>query len=849
MFLADVDSDSVKFEDPKAVLDAMPLKVSMNSTERQHLLALLSTPQKRNSQLSCQDNIQVNGCGYINTDSAAYIYDEASQVITVFLNPKWQSLNNDSSKPLYFKPNADLKNAFVHRQTINYSGNSEYKNLSVTGIGALGVGESGYLGSAWRYIGEESPQLNTSNTYLDQLFYRYDMNDRYYMQAGRMDQRNLSSNLGGAFSFSLLPIGKTDGIRMGTTQAYLNQAAQNKGTPVNLILTAPSRVDVYRGNQLLSTNYVQGGLQDIDTAAYPDGSYILTMKVFENGQLARTETRPFSKSSAASGNVGDFQWFVQAGMAEDPTAQSFGPGQTQKSSSALVGGKLNTGFNTATTFGVAQVRNAHYAESKFDWSLPTRYGNLNTTADFFYGSDGSHGDTQQIYWNDGFSASLYRYNVGNTHCETDTYLSCYQSLNATVGTNVFGWSTTLGYSVSKTQNRQSELISYQDSTVSVNKTVNFYANEYGSSINRFANRSVQLSFSKTFVKDDWIFTPSVSLYRAQNNHLPDNGMTLTMSFSHRARITASGRTDFQSAQANVRQSKQQPAQENYQVSHVSNWTDNGYRELGATLSTTNNNERGVNINGRVETDMGRLSGAVSQYQAASQTRTDISGTYSSSFAVTPHQFIWGTDNGGADPMGGLLFEAPKQDASDEQPQAVADIQMPGATKVTLHAGEKIFAPVEGFQSVKSHVEDSTSRTGDGIATLDQGAGDLTWFMQPGKLGVRKLTATTQYTYLGQLMFNGTNALAGGLILNATVPNINDDGSFVAEFKGQPKELYVVKDKVIYQCPVRVMQNENGLRNLGSVSCKTTSVNDLPDKLRKLPRVVKVLKKTDLLAKY
>lgn len=99
------------------------------------------------------------------------------------------------------------------------------------------------------------------------------------------------------------------------------------------------------------------------------------------------------------------------------------------------------------------------------------------------------------------------------------------------------------------------------------------------------------------------------------------------------------------------------------------------------------------------------------------------------------------------------------------------------------------------------------------------------------------------------MFNGTNALAGGLILNATVPNINDDGSFVAEFKGQPKELYVVKDKVIYQCPVRVIKNENGLRNLGSVSCKTTSVNDLPDKLRKLPRVVKVLKKTDLLAKY
>jgi hypothetical protein len=849
LFLADVGADSVTFLEPKSVLEAMPVTDAMTNTERQQLLTLLSAPHKRNSQLACQDNIQVNGCGYVDTDSVAYIYDEANQAISVFLNPQWLNLNNVSAQPLYFKPNADLKNALIHRQTINYSGNSDYKNLSVSGIGALGVGENGYVGTAWRYVGAQSPQQSISNTYLDQFYYRYDMNDRYYMQAGRMDQRNLSSNLGGSFGFSLLPIGKTDGIRLGTTQAYVNQAVQNKGTPVNLILTVPSRVDVYRGNQLLSTNYVQGGLQDIDTTQYPDGSYILTLKVFENGQLARTETRPFSKSGAASGKAGDFQWFVQAGMAEDPTTQNFGRGQAQKSPSALVGGKLNTGFSTTTTVGVAQVREVQYAESKLDWSLPTRFGNLNTTANFFFGADGSRGDTQQIYWNDGFSASLYRYNVSNPHCETDTYLSCYQSLNATLGTDVFGWSTTLGYSVSKTQNRQSNLIRDQDNTVPFDQATGSYKNEYGSSINRFANRSVQLSFSRAFVKDDWIFNPSVSLYQAQNGQLRDNGVTLTLSLSHRARATASGRTDFQSAQANVRQSKQQPAQENYQLSHVSSWADNGYRELGANLSTSNDNQRGININGRAETDMGRLSGSVSQYQAAAQTRTDISGAYSSSFAVTPHQFVWGTDNGGTDPMGGLIFEASRQDEADEQRQAVADIQMPGATKTTLHAGEKTFVPVEGFQSVQSHVEDSTSRTGDGIATLEQGAGDLTWFMQPGKLGVRQLTATTQYTYLGQLMFNGKNALAGGFILNATVPNINEDGSFVGEFKGQPEQLYVVKEKTLYQCPVQVQQSQNGLRQLGRVDCKVISANDIPEKLRALPRVVKILKKADFLAKY
>ncbi|KRP53466.1 TcfC E-set like domain-containing protein [Pseudomonas poae] len=848
MFLADVDADSVTLDDPKAVLDAMPLSSAITKTERQQLMSLLSTPHKRNSQLACQDNIQVNGCGYISTDSVAYIYDEANQAISIFLNPKWLNLNDVSAQPLYFKPNEDLKNALIHRQTINYSGNSAYKNLSISGIGALGVGERGYVGTAWRYIGTQSPQQRISNTYLDQFYYRYDINNSYYLQAGRMDQRNLSSNLGGSFGFSLLPTGKTDGIRFGTTQAYVNQAAQNKGTPVNLILTVPSRVDVYRGNQLLSTNYVQGGLQNVDTTLYPDGSYILTLKVFENGLLARTETRPFSKTGSSSGKVGYFQWFAQAGIAEDPTTQNLDRGRTQKSPSALVGGKLNTGFNTVTTVGVAQIRDVKYAENKLDWSLPTRFGNLNATANFFYGSDGSRGDTQQIYWNDGFSASLYRYNISNPRCETDTYLSCYQSLNATIGTDLFSWSTTLGYSVSKTQNRQSNLISDRDIAIPFNQASGSYTNEYGSSINQFTHHSVTLNFSRAFVKDDWIFNPSVSLYQAQNGQLRDNGVTLTLSLSHRARATSSGRTDFQSAQMTTSQNKQQTAKENYQLSHVSSWADRGYRELGANLSTSNDNQRSININGRAESAMGRFSGAVSQYQSTAQTRTDVSGAYSSSFAVTPHQFVWGTDNGGSDPMGGLIFEAARQNGSDEQRLAVADIQMPGITKTTLYAGQKTFVPVEGFQSVQSHVEDSTSRTGDGIATLEQGAGDLSWFMQPGKLGVRQLTATTQYTYLGQLMLNGENLLAGGFILNATVPNINDDGSFVGEFTGQPKQLYVVKEKTLYQCPVRVLKSQNGLRMLGSVDCKIITANDIPEEIKALPRVVKILKKSDFLAK-
>ncbi|MGE1153875.1 TcfC E-set like domain-containing protein [Pseudomonas kitaguniensis] len=840
-FLADVDAETVTFENPQALIDVMPLSANLSAVEQQRILAALSAPHKRNSQLACEGSTQINGCGYITTDSVGYIYDEANQSISIFLSQKWLDLKSLHKQPLYFQSSADLKSAFIHRQTVNYAANNDYKNISISGVGALGVGERGYIGTAWRYLGTESSEQNFSQAYFDQFYYRYDIGNQYYFQAGRMDQRNLSSNLGGAFGFSILPIGTMDGFRIGSTEAYVNQAAKSQGTPVNLILTVPSRVDVYRGNQLLGTSYVQGGLQNINTAEFPDGSYLLTLKIFENGQLTRTETQPFSKSVAGTGNAGDFQWFAQTGTAEDQTQQNSGSGQIKKSPTTLIGARLNTGFNTATTLGAEEVRNVRYAETKFEWALPTQFGDLNTTANFFYGSDGSRGDAQQIYWNDGFSASIYRYNVSSANCDSNSYLSCYQSINATVGANLLGWSTTLGYTSSKAQNRPSRVINLKESDVQTERPFETYTNEYGSPLKTFSNRSIQLNFSRSFVRKNWIYNPSISVYQSQNGQRRDNGMTLSLTLSRRTQAAGNGRSDFQSAQATFRQAKEQPGRENYQLSHVSSWDDSGYREVGATVTTDNESQRGLNINGRADTAVGRFSGTISHNQGIYRTQTDFSGQYSSSFAVAPNLFVWGSDNGGSDPLGGVVFETQAQGGSDAERQPVADIQMPGSTKTTVHTGERTFVPIEGFQSVKSHVEDSSTRTGDGVSNLKQGSSDQVWFMQPGKLGVKKLIANIQYTYLGQLLLNGKNLLGGGMILNATVPDINEDGTFIAEFNGQPNELYVFKEQVLYQCPVKVLKTVNGLRQVGAIECTVIVEKDLPIDLKSSHRVVKILK--------
>ncbi len=56
---------------------------------------------------------------------------------------------------------------------------------------------------------------------------------RYYVQAGRMDNRTLFNAQGGNFTFNFLPLGAIDGMRIGSTLSYLNQGAKPARNPSN----------------------------------------------------------------------------------------------------------------------------------------------------------------------------------------------------------------------------------------------------------------------------------------------------------------------------------------------------------------------------------------------------------------------------------------------------------------------------------------------------------------------------------------------------------------------------------------------------------------------------------------
>lgn len=76
---------------------------------------------------------------------------------------------------------------------------------------------NGYVGFDWSLDSYKSDDSDSQTVSVDDLYFRQSLGKRHYVQAGRMDSRDLSSNLGGNISFSLLPLNAIDGVRAGSS--------------------------------------------------------------------------------------------------------------------------------------------------------------------------------------------------------------------------------------------------------------------------------------------------------------------------------------------------------------------------------------------------------------------------------------------------------------------------------------------------------------------------------------------------------------------------------------------------------------------------------------------------------
>jgi hypothetical protein len=837
-YYATVNLDTVKFDQPEKILDAMDLSED-NATKKQ-IAAKLMLPLERHGELSCSAVNTSAGCDYLKTNDVALIYNDEKNAVNLFLNEQWYPNKADSS--LYLKPGNDenVVNAFIHQQDINVAVDQDFKSAYLQGTGALGVTENSYIGAYWNLNGYESDGETQTDAEVNELYYRHDILSRFYVQGGRMDSRSLFSADGGNFNFSFLPLSAMNGVRAGSTLSYLNKEQASQGTPVSILLSRSSRVDAYRDNQLLGSFYLSGGNQSLDTSYFPSGSYSLQLKIYESNQLSRTEVVPFTKTGSL--NDGHIQWFIQMGqLADDSSSMA----DDKNASSAQAGVRVPVTAQSEITLGAASVDN-HFSSEVGGRLVPTlgKFGNAELQTGLFYNDQGGRGNLQQVNWNaeNWPSLSFYRKDTQGGQCSGDTDsndydLNCFESISAGISQNILSWNLSLNWN--RTRN-------HADYHTRWDEEENFADNFFSQTDANTTSDNIQLSATRAFSLTNWMVNTSIGLFTRDNNSSSgnDHGAYVMLTFSETPRMDSDARSRTTTLSADYRTSKDAADQTAWNLSRT--WYDDNvnHREMGINLGGINTDTLDSGINGRINGLYGNLSANLTDsYDRRNQEHsTAVTGSYSSTLAVSRYGVQIGQPGYG-DPSAAVLVAVKNIDDESTEPLSV-DATANG-NRANLTGNESVLFPYTGYEMGYVEISDSARKHQSGTTNLIAGSGKNSLMLLPGKLRYREVSATFSYNYIGKLMLPGDVKRFPVIGLNSTMLLLAENGGFTLEMPGSSRDLYVLAGQTFLKCPLKVLKKRASIRYTGDIQCSTVAYNQLPAPIQVQAQLKQSLRKQAL----
>ncbi|HBC5825679.1 TPA: TcfC E-set like domain-containing protein [Escherichia coli] len=814
---------TLTFREPQALSDRLPLE-SLTEEIRKKILAALSAPLPRHDEafhLAPGENIGV-------------IYNEQEQSVMLLINPAWFNSNGRQ----FWHPSQNSHLALVSHQSLVFSHDNQMDSLGGTGSLAQGLGDKSYMQGDWTLFQNASKNTQSISQFrFSNLFLRSDLTEGAYVQGGRMDITNLNSRLGGDFSLSLLPLAQTDGIRLGSTRAYVNtRADDNAGSsPLTVMLAQPARIDVYRGERLLGTSYMDAGIHDIDTSNFPAGAYPVTLKIYENGRLIRQETQFFENSGQNQPVGNQPQWFLQAGR-RTTTADTYNEikkSAKRKNRVGLAGGlQLALSHNVTWTGAILTAADNHkiLSENDLSWTIPSRTGLWSLKIGYLLRGGQSTADNEQISWNyNGNAFYLSRY---HTFCRGQMAAGCYSNYSATASTEWYGWTASLGYNYSRSVQHFWQFPGMADSAfVNGSQRVRTSGAVFD---NRYSTSGVLLTLGTSVNYRNWNIWPRMGVFsnRNSNAYQQDTGVFLTLSISGNTQLD-SGVSSNTTATLDYRQHNQ-----DNNLSLRQQWVSNrhDYRSMDVMLSGSDNYQNAL-VSGEWDGALGNSGMAAGYSHSRKFSNSTLNGHYDSTFAISSTGLVWGNHGGNESSLSGVVVDA-RNNRSENISGPVAKISSIQGGEVYLQDGHQTFMPLMDYMPDEVTVENADTHGANG--NLVRGSGKHNVFLLPGHVTVSQLRADAIYIYVGRLLVNGNNLLAGGHILNAEVPDINPNGSFVAELNFAPDSLYVLKNRRFYICPVKYTKGFNGIRRMKNTNCYLVSEADLPETMRKSERVARLI---------
>lgn len=823
LYEANINLEHVVFLKPTELTETVKQQFNDDPALGAQLIAALAQPLPRNGNLACSSNGDAPSCDYLDTKTVSIIYDENNARANLFLNRQY--LPKKVADTGFYHATAESENALVHQQNLNFVADKNFQSLSLQGNGSLGVTESGFLNIDWAYLAQRYGHASNQKVDVNNAYFRQDFLKRIYLQAGMMDSRDIFGNAGGNINLSQLPIGKIRGLRAGSTMAWINQPQASRGTPVAVFLSRNARIDAYRGGKLLSSFYLNAGAQELDTRTFPNGSYTVTLRIFEDNQLVRTEEVPFTNIGA--GPLNNFQWFLQAGNEVESDTRR--PGKDRQ---VVQGGlRIPLGNELSLTAGGALLSEASYWEGAMDWSHGFNSGPLDgvltSRLSFLAGSDGVRGNIQQLSYNDGFSLSFYRSAISVPGCDSQGgnsgFSGCYQSTNLMFSVPVAQWYANVGYSLNSNEGQYR----YRRELPAIDENYQGGAPWERVYTTRSRSHTWQAGISRSLAFNDININTGISAFMRNDSGWQgtDKGGFLTVSLSFSNRGVGSTTTSNTSVGASYQNSQRGDGQISYNANYNRYLGESGQNELGASLSGINSQTMTAATYARADGQYGNGSLALSDAYDRAENRHNFSssGSYTSSFLIDRAGISWGRWGDGR-PASAITVGV---DAAEESQTALVNVSVDGSSKTDIRSSSRALFTVPGYQQTTFDINESLNVPAGISSEIRRGAGTRTAFMVPGKVLRRNVEVTSRYTWLGRMLDEQGKPLISGIPLNVLSWTPLGEGGFSLETTKPMSQLYLMRGSQFYQCTMKVQALRDVVRYVGNTRCAGVTMASIP----------------------
>lgn len=275
------------------------------------------------------------------------------------------------------------------RNALNYSGGQDQDSSLRYGADIQGsLGQWNVLGT-YQYTRNESSR-SADGHYIGALYAQREFRDNF-LRAGyflpNFQGVTRQPRAPGTQNYTSL------GIMLGSSDALLADSSAESVYPVYVTASRSGVVEIYRDGNLISTQQVSPGMQQINTRRLPGGIYDIELRVVEDGQVTSRENATIHKPTTWRDPSRRWRYSVFAGQQQGLLDSGNDPQRGKVSAGAVVNYLVHPRAIAGAT--LQQVGQRRSAGVSVDWQAHDRF---NLYSNLYDSSDAGRGiDAQGIF--------------------------------------------------------------------------------------------------------------------------------------------------------------------------------------------------------------------------------------------------------------------------------------------------------------------------------------------------------------------------------------------------------------------------------------------------------------------